>query len=146
MNTEYYLIRKRAVPKVLLQVAEVNRLLASGEALTVSEAVRKVGIGKSSYYKYQGDIEEFHDSLQGTTLTLSLDISDKTGVLSDILKVIAHSRANILTIHQSIPIGGVASVSISVQILEETVNLNTMVEDLEKISGVRRLKIAGRQD
>lgn len=108
-GTGYYLIRKRAVPEVLQKVVEVNKLLASGGARTVNEAAEKVGISRSSYYKFKDDVEEFHDSSAGTTLTLFAEINDETGLLSDMLGIIAEHRANILTIHQSIPLNGVAS-------------------------------------
>ncbi len=146
MSSEYYVIRKRAVPEVLLRVVQVNKLLASGEAGTVGEATKEAGISRSSYYKFKDDIEEFHDSLQGTTLTLSLEITDETGVLSDILKVIAQSRANILTIHQSIPMSGVATVSLSIQITEGTDNAGQIVSDLEALEGVRKIKVSGRNN
>lgn len=141
----YYLIRKNAVPEVLRKVVEVNKLLASGKARTVNEAAEEVGISRSSYYKYAGDVEEFHDSAAGTTLTLFAEINDETGLLSEVLKIIAESRANILTIHQSIPINGVASLSISIQILEDTDNINSMIERLENLGGVRKVRITGRE-
>ena len=110
MNSDFYLVRKRAVPETLLKVVEVNRLLSAGKVKTIQEAVDQVGISRSSYYKFKNDIEEFHSSMAGMTLTLSMEISDETGILSDILREIADFGANILTIHQSIPIGGMASV------------------------------------
>lgn len=145
MNSDYYLIRKRAVPETLLKVVEVNRLLDTGKARTIQEAVDAVGISRSSYYKFKDDIEEFHDSIAGMTLNLSLEISDETGILSDILGEIARFGANILTIHQSIPIGGMASVSISVQVLPGTGNISTLLENLQNLKGVRKIRIAGRQ-
>lgn len=144
MATEYYVVRREAVPEVLQKVVEVNKLLETGKVSTVGEATKQVGISRSSYYKFKNDIEEFHDSLQGTTLTLLMEITDETGVLSDILQVIAKNRANILTIHQSIPMSGVASVSISIQILEGTLDASKLMEELNALNGVRRVRVSGR--
>lgn len=143
-GTGYYLIRKRAVPEVLQKVVEVNKLLASGGARTVNEAVEKVGISRSSYYKFKDDVEEFHDSSAGTTLTLFAEINDETGLLSDMLGIIAQNQANILTIHQSIPLNGVASLSISIQVTESTGNISSMLTALEHCRGVRKVKVTGR--
>ena len=143
MNSDFYLVRRRAVPETLQKVVEVNRLLSAGKARTIQEAVDEVGISRSSYYKFKNDIEEFHSSMVGMTLTLSLEISDETGVLSDILGVIAEFGANILTIHQSIPIGGVATVSISIQVLQSSDNVSALLAHLEKLSGVRKIKASG---
>ena len=143
MNSDFYLVRKRAVPETLLKVVEVNRLLSAGKVKTIQEAVDQVGISRSSYYKFKNDIEEFHSSMAGMTLTLSMEISDETGILSDILRVIADFGANILTIHQSIPIGGMASVSISMQVLKSSENVSGLLENLERLSGIRKIRATG---
>ena len=143
MNSDFYLVRKRAVPETLLKVVEVNRLLSAGKVKTIQEAVDRVGISRSSYYKFKNDIEEFHSSMAGMTLTLSMEISDETGILSDILREIADFGANILTIHQSIPIGGMAFVSISMQVLKSSENVSGLLENLELLSGIRKIRATG---
>ena len=142
---EFYIIRRRAVPPVLQKVVEVNKMIASGRARTVNEAADAVGVSRSSYYKFKDDIEEFHDSVRGTSLTLFCEINDETGLLSDLLRIIAAYRANILTIHQSIPLSGVASLSISLQIREDTQDLNAMIAELRALRGVRKVSVRGRE-
>ena len=95
--------------------------------------------------KYKDDIFPFHDSAQGTTLTLSCQMNDEPGLLSDVLKIIATFGANILTIHQSIPINGVASLTISVQILPTTADVSLMVDEMEKQKGVHYVKIIAKE-
>lgn len=65
MEETYYVVKKRALPEVLLKVVEVNRLLETQKVSSVQEAVEDVGISRSSYYKYKKDIFPFHDSTQG---------------------------------------------------------------------------------
>ena len=145
MSSEYYVIKKEAVPEVLRKVVEVNRLLAGDDRLTIAQAARQAGISRSSYYKFRNDVEEFHDSRVGTTLNLSMDITDETGVLSNLLGIIAEFGANILTIHQSVPMNGVATVSISIQLLKSADNITQLMSGLEKLRGVRQIRITGRQ-
>lgn len=141
----YYVVKKRALPEVLLKVVAVNRLLETQKVASVQEAVERVGISRSSYYKYKEDIFPFHDSTQGKTLTLACSVDDEPGLLSDVLKVVADFRANILTIHQTIPINGTASLSLSIQILDATGDVSEMVEAIEKRSGVHNVKVLGRE-
>ena len=68
-------------------------------------------------------------------------MEDEPGLLSDVLKIIAEFGANILTIHQSIPINGVASLSLSVQVLPTTGNVSEMLENLRRQQGVMNVKI-----
>jgi chorismate mutase len=141
----YYVVKQKAVPDVLLKVVEAKRLLESGKVSSIQDAVDKVGISRSSFYKYKDDIFPFHDNSQGTIITLMIQIDDETGLLSDVLKIIAEFGANILTIHQSIPINGVASLSLSVQVLPTTGDMSRMVEAMEDKQGVHTVKILARE-
>ena len=104
-----------------------------------------MGISRSSYYKYKEDIFPFHDSAQGKTITLACRMDDEPGLLSDVLKVVADFHANILTIHQTIPINGIASLSLSIQILDAESDVSKMVSGMEQISGVHHVKVLGRE-
>lgn len=144
-TTVYFVVKQRALPEVLLKVVEANRLIETQKAASVQEAVEMVGISRSSYYKYKDDIFPFHDSAQGTTLTLSCQMNDEPGLLSDVLKVVADFGANILTIHQTIPINGIASLSLSIQILDTTGDVSEMVLEMEKRTGVHNVKVLARE-
>ena len=144
-KSKYFLVKQKAVPEVLLKVVEAKRLLESERAITVQEATEKVGISRSSFYKYKDDILPFYDNAKGKTITLVIQIDDEQGLLSDLLHVVAVYKANILTIHQSIPVGGVATLTLSVEVRENTGNVSTMVEELEAVSGVHYVKILARE-
>ena len=61
-KTKYFVLKKKAVPEVLLKVVEAKRLLESERAESVQEATELVGISRSSFYKYKDDIFPFHDN------------------------------------------------------------------------------------
>lgn len=143
--SEYYVIKKKAVPDVLLSVVEAKRLLETHKVNTIQEAVEIVGISRSSFYKYKDDIMEFHDNSQGTTITINAQMDDEPGVLSDLLKIVADHGANILTIHQSIPINATAALSLSVQILETTLDVASMLEKMEDMPGVHSVKLIAKE-
>lgn len=145
MSDKYFVVKQKAVPEVLLKVVEAKRLLESEKVMTVQEATDAVDISRSSFYKYKDDIFQFHDNAQGTTITLTFQMDDETGLLAEVLKVIAGFRANILTIHQSIPINGVASLSISVQVLPATGDVAQMLEGLERMRGVHGVKVVAKE-
>lgn len=144
-TANYFVVRKKAIPEVLLKVVEAKRLLESEKVLTIQEAVDAVGISRSSFYRYREDIFPFHDNLQGTTITLTFQMDDEPGLLSDVLKIIGEYRGNILTIHQSIPINGIASLSISIQILQTTGDVSEMIEAMENKNGVHHVKILAKE-
>ena len=139
-KTKYYVVKKKALPEVLLKVVEVKRLLDADDNLSVQEATEQVGISRSSFYKYKDDILPFHSNEKGQTITLMVQAEDRPGVLADVLQTIARYEANILTIHQSI-----ATLSLSIEVLQTTGNMSDMVEELEAHRGVQYLKILGRE-
>lgn len=144
-HTKYYVVKKKAVPEVLLKVVEVKRLLAAERNITIQEAADRIGISRSSFYKYKDDIFPFHENEKGQTITLAIQMDDMPGLLAEILKEVASYRANILTIHQSIPLNGVATITLSVEILSTTGNISEMVNEIEMNEGVHYLKIVGRE-
>ena len=142
-QSQYFVVKQKAVPEVLLKVVEAKRLLDTRKAITVQEAADMVGISRSSFYKYKDDIFPFHENARGKTITFVLQMNDEPGLLSDVLKIVADNRANILTIHQSIPIDGMASTTISVDVLPITGNVSEMIAAIERKDGVQYLKILG---
>ncbi|MBO4902336.1 MAG: ACT domain-containing protein [Lachnospiraceae bacterium] len=144
-TNNYYIVKEKALPEVLLKVVEAKSLLDSEQAITVQEATESVGISRSSFYKYKDDIFQFHDNTQGTTITLTFSMDDKPGLLADLLKIIAKYGANILTIHQSIPINAMASLSISIQLLKDTKDVSKLIEEMEQQQGVHHVKILAKE-
>ena len=144
-KSRYFVVKQKAVPEVLLKVVEAKKMLETERALTVQEAADKVGISRSSFYKYKDDIFPFYDNTKGKTITLVVQMDDVQGLLSDLLHVVADYKANILTIHQSIPVNGVATLTLSVEVREDTGNVASMLEVLEELKGFHYVKILSRE-
>ena len=144
-HINYYVVKKKAVPEVLLKVVEAKRLLDSEKVMTVQEAAERVGISRSSFYKYKDDIFPFHDNSRGRTFTVMIQLDDEPGLLSGQLNCVAGYHANILTIHQAIPVNGVASVTLSIEVLNTTGDVSELIDALEKTQGVHYLKILSRE-
>ena len=140
-KNKYFVVRERAVPEVLLNVVAAKKLLESKRAATVQEAADAVGISRSSFYKYKDDIFPFRENVKGKTITFVLSMDDEPGLLSLVLKKVAEFKANILTIHLTIPVNGIASLTLSVDILPTTGDSSEMIEQIERLKGVRYLKI-----
>lgn len=142
----YYVLKEKAVPEVLLKVVEAKRLLDSGRISSVQEATELVGISRSSFYKYKDDIFPYHETQKGRTITMVIQLDDKPGLLSVVSRVLADFKANVLTIHQSIPINGIASLTLSVDLLPETGDLEEIVQRIEAEEGIHYVKILGSAD
>ena len=113
--------------------------------MTVQEATERAGISRSSFYKYKEDIFPFRDQARGRALTFVIQMDDTPGILSGILGCVARFGGNILTIHQSIPINGIATLTLTVETPTGAADPEVMVEEVERQSGVHYLKILGRE-
>ena len=112
-----------------LQFRKLQTLWESAEALSINK----------------DDIFPFHEEAKGKTITFIIQMDDEPGILSNVLRAIAENHGNILTIHQSIPISGIATLTLSVQILQGEGDAEAMVDDIEQMGGIHYLKILGRE-
>ena len=144
-SRRYFVVTEKAVPDVLLKVVEAKRLLDVQQYDTVQEAVEAVGISRSSFYKYKDDIFPFKEKTKGQNITFIIQMDDEPGLLSNVLQTIARCNGNILTIHQSIPINGVATLTLSVDILPGAGDAESMIDVIEQSEGIHYLKILGRE-
>ena len=144
-KTTYFVLKEKAVPEVLLKVMEAKRLIDSGKVDSVQDATELVGISRSSFYKYKDDIFPFHDNERGKTVTLVIQLNDEPGLLSNVLQAIAKFKMNILTIHQSIPVNGIASLTLSIDVFNTLDKTDELVATIEKVDGIHYVKILARE-
>ena len=144
-NPEYYLVDKRVLPEVFIKVMEVKQRLNTGESTSVNEAVRKTGLSRSAYYKYKDSVLPFYEAARGKKVTLLLSVENFQGILSEIIRTIAESRANILTINQNIPINGLADISISIETVSMYGTVDDIINDISKLAGVRKCMVLSRE-
>ena len=142
---KYFVVRERAVPEVLLKVVQAKKLLDSEKVSTVQEAAEQTGISRSSFYKYKDDIFPFYEGRKGKTVNLVIQMDDEQGILSVVLKSVADAKANILTIHQSVPVNGIASLTLSVDVFPESDDVDDMAKQIESLKGIHYVKILARE-
>jgi len=140
----YYLVREDILPEAVLKTMQVKELLTRGEVKTVHEAVEKVGLSRSAFYKYKDGIFPLNQLERERIVTISMDLEHRSGILSKVLGLVAGSEGNILTINQTIPLQGMANVVISVETSMMAEQLTALLEELRKQDGVRRASVIGQ--
>ncbi|MDI9497104.1 MAG: ACT domain-containing protein [Bacillota bacterium] len=143
-GSTYYLVEARALPDVFLRVMEAKELIASGDCRSVNEAVQRVGISRSAYYKYRDAILPFYESSRGSVITLVLAIENLPGVLAAITAQIAAGGANVLTIHQGLPVHGLADVSVVIETEGLTMEVGQLLAALDRVTGVHSCRVLAR--
>ena len=138
---KYYLVSAEALPEVFIKVAEAKRMLQVGEADTVGEAARLVGISRSAFYKYKDAVQPFQNMRAGHIITFYALLKDIPGVLSNYLSIFANSGANILTINQTIPTNGCAGVTITAETSDMVEGLEELMARASSAEGVLKFEI-----
>jgi len=141
---KFFIVDKSVLPEVFLKVIEVKTILEKGKIKTVQEAVATVGISRSAFYKYRDNIFPFYENTRGKTITMYLQLEDISGLLSNVLNLIADAGANILTINQNIPLNGMANVTITVETGKMNEDIGSLMETLEFLDSVKKIEIIAR--
>ena len=140
----YYIVHKKVLPDVLKKTVEVNAILERDNKITINETVNRVGMSRSAYYKYKDYIQPFFQLNESTIATIYFVLDHTPGILSQVLNEIAKLKGNILTINQNIPLQGMASVTISIDIKAMEVDLETLTDELKNIPGVLKAGVISK--
>jgi len=141
MLDNYLIIHKSILPEYYEKVLQARRLIEDGKVKEVSQAVREVGISRSTYYKYKDFIMEPADFSGGRKAVLSMVLTHEQGVLSALLSRISEAGGSVLTITQSLPIRGKASVTLSLDVSNMPGTVTELLAKVERTQGVEQARL-----
>ena len=141
MLNDYLIVEKSALPDYFIKVVEARKLLESGAYAQVIDAVHAAGISRSTYYKYKDKVLEPSQLTVGRKASLMLMLNHRAGMLSKVLGTVSGFNANILTITQSLPIHGKASIMLSIDLSQLSRSIDAMVDELNAIDGVEQVRL-----
>ena len=141
---DFLIVSKDILPEAVLKTARAKELIAKGDVATVNDAVEAVGLSRSAYYKYKDGVFPFYEASREKIITISMILENTAGVLSHVLNFIAALKGNILTINQSLPLQGVANVTISMETAGMVDTPENLISGLGEIEGVRKIEFVGQ--
>lgn len=140
VSRRFALVEINALPEAFEKVLRAKLLLAKGEAKSSADACRMAGVSRGAYYKYKDSVF-WQESEEGArTQTLYLRLTDRPGVLSAVLSELYHTKANILTVNQNIPVDMVAAVTVSFR-ADQASEQSGLLDRLMKLEGVLEAKL-----
>ena len=142
-NKEFYIVDKRILPKSIQNVIKVNDLILKTKMSKYS-AIKKVGISRSTYYKYKDFIKPFYEGGEDKVYSLHLSLKDRVGILSDVLDVIAKEKISILTVVQNMAVDGIAKSTILIKLTQSMLKkVDKIVSKIGKVEGIADIRISG---
>ncbi len=142
-DKKYYLVREDVLPEAMKKTIEVKEMLERGKADSIADAVLKVDLSRSAFYKYRDTVYPFSTIQKEKIISLFFHLEDRSGTLSNLLSVVAESGCNVLTIHQTIPLQGRANVTLSLNTSNIITNLDDLLVELRKLEFVEKVEVLG---
>ena len=136
--SKYYVVSGDILPDVLEQVMQARILLQSGKAKRISEAVKMVGISRGTYYKYKDAVFSFNAEQSNRKAIISMILRNEKGTLSKVLSLVSVKQVNVLAINQTIPINGIASVALTLDISDLEISIQSLVSLIEAMPMVEK--------
>ncbi|SDY46915.1 chorismate mutase [Evansella caseinilytica] len=140
---QFYLVREDMLPEAMLKTVRVKELLDSGKCEKINTAVKQVDLSRSAFYKYKDGIFPFHTMLKEKIITLSIYLEDRSGALSKLLSLIAQTGANVLTINQTIPLQGKATITLSIETAAMNADVSVLLNKIEQLDSVVKVELIG---
>ncbi|UCZ54342.1 ACT domain-containing protein [Bacillus shivajii] len=140
---QYYLVREDMLSEAMLKTIEAKRLLENGMYTKINDAVKEVDLSRSAFYKYKDGIFPFHTMVKEKIMTLSVHLEDRSGTLSKLLSIIAQTGANVLTINQTIPLQGRATITLSIETAALTTDVTVLLKKIEELDAVVKVELIG---
>lgn len=141
---KFYLVQEDILPEAIKKTIKVKEILKLGEVKTINEAVEKMDLSRSAYYKYKDYVFPFYELSQGKIVSINALISNESGMLSNILRIIADYNGSVLTINQNLPLQGVAHVNISFETKELTLPVEDVLHEVRQLEGVIKVELIGQ--
>ena len=140
MKDDFLIVNKEILPDFYDKVIQARNYVAGG--MGISDAVKLVGISRSTYYKYKDYIFlPGENTPTGRKAIISLLLRDEKGILSEVLNDMYLVNANILVINQTIPVNGKANVNMALDIIDLAETIDDMLKRLEDIDGVLQSRL-----
>ena len=143
MQGKYLIVDKDLLPSYFEKVAQAKELLDEGRARDVSEAVRMVGISRSTYYKYRDRVRDISTVSMGRHAIISMMMSHRVGILSTVIGIISRYDYSVWTITQNPPVDAKANVVITLELGEDAGALNEMLREISNIPGLSKVQLLG---
>ncbi|MGI6065024.1 MAG: ACT domain-containing protein [Bacillota bacterium] len=143
-HIQYFIVSEEVLPEAMVKTARVKEALAKGKAATINQAVKKVGISRSAFYKYRDGIFPFYQERKEKIITINLTLEHRYGALSDVINTIASVQANILTINQSLPLQGMANLTLSLDTAGMQVDIPGLIAMLQNLNSVIKAELVGQ--
>lgn len=139
--SEYLIVKSSALPEVYNNVMKVKELLQSGNVSSVNEAVKRVGMSRSAFYKYRDDVQIWEDPFDQNQVTVTASFERTSDALSELILSLSTGGNKVIAVSQGLPRSGFTDVMITATLADANRDLVALRRNLNKIAGIRQVEV-----
>lgn len=142
---QFYLVDFSILPEAIKKTIRVKEMLKSGSSGTINEAVHKVNMSRSAYYKYKDHVASADDDKEDRVVVLFIIMQDDIAVFGRILRRIAKEKQEVLFVNRTKISEKLYSSVITLKTKESAEDMESLYEALKETKGIQSLtmKIGG---
>lgn len=142
---QFYLVDFSILPEAIKKTIRVKEMLKSGSSGTINEAVHKVNMSRSAYYKYKDHVASADDDKEDRVVVLFIIMQDDMAVFGRILRRIAKEKQEVLSVNRTKISEKLYSSVITLKTKESAGDMESLYEALRETKGIQSLtmKIGG---
>lgn len=142
---QFYLVDFSILPEAIEKTIRVKEMLKSGSSGTINEAVHKVNMSRSAYYKYKDHVASADDDKEDRVVVLFIIMQDDIAVFGRILRRIAKEKQEVLSVNRTKISEKLYSSVITLKTKESAEDMESLYEALKETKGIQSLtmKIGG---
>lgn len=140
---EYYLVDFEILPTAIKNTIRAKQMLENGSASTIYEAVKKMGISRSAFYKYKDHISDVVAGNERDLLTVIAVIPNDTVVVTRLLRKLDKLDAVPVTMEKSAPAGKYISMTFSFFVMDLPFSTDELVSEIKNVKGISNVIVVG---
>lgn len=133
---QFYRVDLQILPEAIKKTIKVKELLNQGICHSINEAVKKVNISQSAYYKYKDHVAPAFEEEEKKFFILFLVIQDEVTLMSKILRRIQKSDIEIISLSHCSASKGKLAVTITAKPNGEDRRLDELTHELNEMKGI----------
>ena len=135
MSQEFLIIDKNILPEHFGMVIEIKDLI--NEGMNISEACKKVGLSRSTFYKYK-DFVFLTSGLTSKKANILVKMKEK-GSLIELLSLLEELNVSTLNIHKESLVNGIQELFLTVSSDNIIIDYNNVVKDIRRLKNVKEV-------
>ncbi len=138
---QFYLVDLRVLPEAIKKTIKVKEMLQDGVCGSINEAVKKVDMSRSAYYKYKDHVIPAWEKREHRIAILFMFLSDDLALFTKLMRRVARGNYQILSFSRGLAAEKMAVLTMTIKLEDDTEPLGELKEALANIKGVESVVV-----